>query len=584
MQSDRKIIHDIQQINSIGIVITDQEHNIQFVNKKAEQYCTEKDRNDLLHVSKQGARHFCVLHLKCEIEVITILDAFLFFIQSTNVQHFWNGDLSHIFLFKDEIKQILDSSFDGVTICDDNGVFLFQNQADQEILEKNCIGKNVRDLVNEGVFNKSATLHVLETGESVSIIQKYENGKKVLVSATPIRDKEGTIRLVLNNTRDLNKLNRLEREIAELEEQNKKIKKELQELKVKTGTQNSIQAHDPKMLQVVERALRVAKVDSLVLIQGESGVGKEGIANLIHQHSNRKDQRLIVINCGAIPEKLLESELFGYEPGAFTGANPKGKAGLFEIASDGTIFLDEIAEMPLLLQAKLLRVLQEYQVTRIGGNKPIKVNVRVIAATNRDLFEMVNEGKFREDLYYRLHIIPIFIPPLRERKADIIPLVYFFLKEIQERYGISRTFSQEVLETFLQYDWPGNVRELKNKVERISLMINKNEILITDIENEMDEGGTGTGNGKTNFDTGAWQREKVSDTKDKDKDHVFQPLKEQIEEFERNIIMETLDQFSSIRKAAIALSIDQSALVRKMQKHQIKREIVYKKNNSPKSK
>lgn len=565
------INHYIEQIHSFGVVMTDRECTIRFVNDKAKQLYAWDELKEYVNVSKHGARHFCMLQHKCEIEAIPVPDGFLFFILPINMPSYWNNDLSHIiFLFKDEIKQILDSSFDGVTICDENGVFIFQNQADQDILEKNCIGKSARDLVNQGVFNKSSTLLVLETGEPVSIIQKYENGKQVLVSATPIRDKEGKIKLVLNNTRDLNKLNRLEREIAELEEQNKSIKKELQELKVKKDAENSIQAHDPKMLQVVERALRVAEVDSLVLIQGESGVGKEGIANLIHQHSNRKDQRLIIINCGAIPEKLLESELFGYEPGAFTGANPKGKPGLFEIASGGTIFLDEIAEMPLLLQAKLLRVLQEYQVTRIGGNKPIKVNVRVIAATNRDLSEMVSEGKFREDLYYRLNIIPIFIPPLRERKGDIIPLIYYFLKEIQEKYGIRKTFSQDVLETFMQYEWPGNVRELKNKVERISLMINKSEIMLTDIENEMDE--AEKGQGKKNRNSSTLRIEKIPVAKDKE----IQPLKEQIEEFERNIIISTLEQFSSIRKAAKALYLDQSSLVRKMQKYQIKKEIVFK--------
>lgn len=569
MNNDITIKYYIEQIDSVGIVMTDQQYNIRIVNNKAEQLYTQDELKEYINTFKRGARYFCVLHNKCEVKVISIPNAFIFFIQSMSRSFYWNGDLSYIFFFKDEIKQILDSSFDGVTICDSNGVFIFQNQADQEILGKNCIGRNAQDLVDEGVFNKSATVYVLETGEPVSIIQKYDNEKQVLVSATPIRDKEGNIKLVLNNTRDLNKLNRLEREIAELEEQNKKIRKELQELRVKKDTQTFIEAHDPKMLQVVERALRVAEIDSLVLIQGESGVGKEGIANLIHQHSNRKDQRFIIINCGAIPEKLLESELFGYEPGAFTGANPKGKSGLFEIASGGTIFLDEIAEMPLLLQAKLLRVLQEYKVTRIGGNKPIKVNVRVIAATNRDLNEMVNEGKFREDLYYRLNIIPIFIPPLRERKEDIIPLIYYFLKEIQEKYKINRVFSQEVLETFMQYEWPGNVRELKNKVERISLMINKNEIMISDIKNEMDIGGKVRE--KMTINSSNLQGKKFSLSKD------MQPLKGQVEEFERNLIIETLERFSSIRKAAQALSIDQSSLVRKMQKYQIKKEIVYKK-------
>lgn len=372
----------------------------------------------------------------------------------------------------------------------------------------------------------------------------------------------------------MTKLKSLENEIIELEKQNKRMNKQLKELEVKTYTQTNLIANDPKMLSVIERAIRVAEVDSSVLIQGESGVGKEGIANLIHQNSKRKDKRLITINCGAIPEQLLESELFGYERGAFTGANSKGKQGLFEVASGGTIFLDEIGEMPLQLQVKLLRVLQESEITRIGGHKPIQIDVRIIAATNRDLRKLVKEGKFREDLFYRLNIIPILIPPLRERKEDILPIIYHFLNDIKHKYGVSRSFTPETLDRFRNLEWPGNVRQLKNLIERICLMINKPEISLRDIEHEM--------NSELITELTTIENLEINTTFNINKrfssSKEVLPLKEQIEQFERNIIIEAVNQFPSVRKAAKALKLDQSTLVRKMQKYQIYREVSYETN------
>ena len=497
----------------------------------------------------------------------------------------WGGNMSISHKVENEedmlmysLKEILNSLSDGVSIANRHGIYIYSNEAESKIhgiKGTSCVGMHAQELQNSGFVNESAVLKVLKENKSVNIIQEYKNGLKVLVSARPIRDTDGDIQYIISTTRDMTKLKDLENEIIELEKQNNKMNEQLKALELKTGTQNTLIASDPQMIKVVERTIRIASVDSSVLIQGESGVGKEGIANLIHQKSKRKDKPFITINCGAIPESLLESELFGYERGAFTGADSKGKKGLFEIASGGSIFLDEIGEMPLQLQVKLLRVLQESEITRIGGHVPIQIDVRIIAATNRDLEQLVEEGKFRVDLFYRLNIIPIVIPPLRARKEDIIPFVYHFLNEIKQKYGVSRLFTSETLEKFRNLDWPGNVRQLKNFIERICLMTNEYEISIDDIKSEMDSE-------RFNelvipsLETKALE---LNTPIELEKAFIAPtavlPLKEQVEQYERNIIVETINQFPSIRKAAKALEVDQSTLVRKMQKYGIHREVSY---------
>jgi len=236
-------------------------------------------------------------------------------------------------------------------------------------------------------------------------------------------------------------------------------------LKDRMKSENIVYASE-RMHEIVSLIVRVAKTDSTCMVQGESGVGKEIVANLIHELSERKDQPLVKVNCSAIPDTLLESELFGYERGAFTGAYQK-KLGKFELANKGTVFLDEIGDVPLSLQPKLLRVLQEREIERLGGLHPVKVDVRIIAATNKNLEEEVKQGRFREDLYYRLNIVQIEIPPLRERKEDIPLLLDFFLKRLNARHKKNvRGFSREARDVLIKHDYPGNVRELENIVER----------------------------------------------------------------------------------------------------------------------
>ncbi|PIC73379.1 sigma-54-dependent Fis family transcriptional regulator [Sporosarcina sp. P17b] len=461
---------------------------------------------------------------------------------------------------RNELNEVINSSFDGIVICDSDGIIVHQNPSYEKITglsTKDCIGRSLKELEEEGVIDASASLKALAENKDVTIIQKISTGPTVLVSAVPIRNKNGGIEKVVNNVRDLTHLNTLESEIQQLEQQNQQIHEELEFLKEQNDPQSSIIAHSDMMKDVLSRALRVAHIDSGVLIQGDTGVGKEKFVELIHRHSLRRDSPLIKINCGAIPESLLESELFGYESGSFTGANQKGKAGLFEVANGGTIFLDEIGEMPRQLQVKLLRVLQEYEITRVGGTTPIPVDIRIIAATHRNLPEMIVEGGFREDLYYRLNIIPITIPPLKDRTDDIIPLIYHFLNGINHKYGLNRTFSNEALHAFTNHDWPGNVRELQNLVERITLMSSNSEISLNDLQKELQ------------FNKGV-QFNFTEQTLDNENGEI-EPLKSRMESFEAQIIKDAIGNFPSIRQAATALKVDQSTLVRKMQKYEIER-------------
>lgn len=315
---------------------------------------------------------------------------------------------------------------------------------------------------------------------------------------------------------------------------------------------SKVVAKSVKMNQVISLARKVAETDCTVLVLGESGVGKEVIAKLIHNQSFFNKGPFIKVNCGAIPETLLESELFGYSSGAFTGAKKEGKIGKFELAHNGTIFLDEIGDLPLSLQVKLLHILEEKEVIRVGGNKPQKVNIRIIAATNKDLFDQVEAGKFRKDLYYRLNIIPIQIPPLRERRDDIMPLINHFKKLCESKYGTRRNCSIEVMNLFCSHDWPGNVRELKNMLERIYIIseldkIITPEVLVKDYLNI-------TYNYKNN--------EAVIVNK-------LGSLQEIKEEAEKKLIELALKSTGTLYKTAQILQVDKATISRKAKKYNL---------------
>jgi PAS domain S-box-containing protein len=309
-----------------------------------------------------------------------------------------------------EYKAIFESSYDGITVTDGQGITLRINPAGERIegvTSKDVEGKPLQELVQQGIYSESATLRALEKKETVTILQKVPSGKEIIVTGTPIFKDDEIIR-VITNSRDITELNDLKRELTEAHQLAEKYQSELKHLRLKQIKMKDIVIHSPKMKKILTLANHIASVDSTVLIEGESGVGKGVLNKFIYNNSKRKNGPFIKIDCGSIPETLLESELFGYEKGAFTGARKEGKIGLIELANGGTLFLDEIGEVPLNLQVKLLRVLQDREIVRIGGKNSISVDIRIIAATNRNLATMVKERTFREDLYYRLNVVPIY--------------------------------------------------------------------------------------------------------------------------------------------------------------------------------
>ncbi|MBQ8590782.1 MAG: sigma-54-dependent Fis family transcriptional regulator [Firmicutes bacterium] len=311
------------------------------------------------------------------------------------------------------------------------------------------------------------------------------------------------------------------------------------------------------MSRVVEEILSVAKYDCNVLITGDTGVGKEKVASIIQKNSGRKMQPYVKINCASISEKLIESELFGYEKGAFTGANAAGKKGYFEIADNGIIFLDEVGELPLDMQAKLLRVIQDGEFYRVGGTKPVKCNVRILSATNRNLLEMVETKEFRQDLYYRLNVFPIRVPNMNERRTEIPELVQYFLRKYNDKFGTSCSITKEAIAYMEECDWPGNIRELENTIQRLMISTKGDMINIFDVMNELH---ADVMDGvDTDFET---MVDRASGTGEV-------ALQDMVDNFEKKIIEYACDKFGSTRKAAKAIGISQTQLVRKKKKYGI---------------
>lgn len=381
-------------------------------------------------------------------------------------------------LFK-ELSAIIHSSYDGIFIADGNGVVLRLNQAYERITgirASEIVGKNMKELVEAGFYDESVTLLVIDKRETVTINQTVRKNRKILVTGNPIFDEAGNLFRVVTNVRDITELTLLQNQLLQTKEQTLKYKTELSHLRAMQIQDKEIISRSTNMLKVIELSVKVADVDSTVLINGESGTGKEMIAKLIHKHGRSVVRPFIKINCAAIPEALLESELFGYEGGAFTGAKREGKPGLFELAHTGTLFLDEVGDLPLLLQVKLLRAIQEKEIMRVGGTKPIHIDARIIAATHRNIAQMVQEGTFRQDLYYRLMVVPIYLPPLRKRKEDIPLLVMHFIDKFNQHFGYNKKIMPHVIDTLANYSWPGNVRELENVIERMMVTALGDEI------------------------------------------------------------------------------------------------------------
>jgi PAS domain S-box-containing protein len=444
---------------------------------------------------------------------------------------------------------IIESSYDGFYITDGAANTIMINKSYEVIsglTKAEVIGRNMRDLVDEGAISSSGTLLAIKLREAVTLEQEFKTGKKAIITSTPIFDENNDIIMVVTNVRDMTEIYDLKRQLVENVELTQKYYSEIEIIRRQVIGSGDIIAKDGKTLNMLRMVNKVAQLDTTVILLGETGVGKEKIATYIYKQSKRNEERFIKVNCGAIPEALIESELFGYEPGSFTGASREGKMGLFEIADKGTIFLDEVGELPLEMQVKLLRVLQEQEVERIGGKGPVKIDVRILAATNRNLEEMVGQKRFREDLYYRLNVFPVVIPPLRERKDDILPLSESMLAELNKKYKLKKQLTQSAVMELMQYRWPGNVRELRNVIERAIIMSAGDSITINDLAIRANDVGT------------------CPCSEDSEQESI--QLKAIVQGVELSYINRAYEKYRNVRDAARSLGIDPATFVRKRRK------------------
>jgi len=428
---------------------------------------------------------------------------------------------------KELLELVFDNVENGIYIVDGQGVTVGVNRTFEEMSgfsNAELAGRSLYDLVGpDNYFSGSASLLVLERKAPVTATYSTRTNRKLLVKGKPIFDDQGGIRYVINTIWDLTVVN-YNREID-----------------ADTARERLLRAEDivtcsPPMTHAIDLALRVANTSSTILLSGESGVGKSLIARMIHRTSDRKDKPFLQINCGAIPEALIESELFGYEAGAFTGADRRGKPGLFETANGGTVFLDEISELPLHLQSRLLGVIQDKAFFRVGGREVTAVDVRLIAASNKNLADLAAAGKFREDLYYRLNVVPIRLPALRERREDIPLLIRYFSDRFNRKYQTYKKLSPDLVSDLVARLWKGNVRELENLIER--LIVTSAEETITPEEAAP---AAGQRDGQHN-----------------------RSLKEMLFEQEQKILLQSLRQYGTTRRVAEALGISQASAARKL--------------------
>jgi len=452
-----------------------------------------------------------------------------------------------------ELDAIIASSDDGLWISDANGTILRINAASERLnmlQAADVVGRNIRELVAEGYIDVSVTLKVLESRKRENILQHTRSGRKLMLTGNPVFNSEGELIRVVTNERDITEIDALRAQLEAQLEKNDQIQRHMQEMQIAELTQGQIVARSANIVRAFGQARKVSQVDSTVLILGESGSGKGVVANLIHQYSSRADQPLIHVNCGAIPESLVESELFGYEKGAFTGAREKGKPGYFELADGGILFLDEVAELPIASQVKLLRFLEDGKVTRVGGTMPKTMDVRVICATHRDLEKMVAEGQFRLDLYYRLNVIPIAVPPLRERESCLLPLIQHFLAHFSTKLkgAIPPRPSRRAMDALLAYHYPGNVRELMNICERLVVMAESPRIALEDLP------------------AAIAARMETRNACTVDMLAPGETLPDTITAIERQLILQALERYGTQSKAAQALGINQSTIARKLKR------------------
>ena len=453
-----------------------------------------------------------------------------------------------------ELDAIIESSSDGLFVCDGSGRIIHMNPASARINRapaEKVIGRDYLDVAREGyVILPSAALEAIKKREVVSLLQESRYGLKLISTATPVFDDQGNIIRVVVSERDITEMDRLQRKLEEQQAIGNQFRHQVLELRQEYLDEHPVVARSPGMIKALNQALKLSEVDSTVLLLGESGVGKSLFADLIHSHSRRSDNLLIKINCGAIPETLIEAELFGYERGAFTGAFTS-KPGQLELADGGTLFLDEVAELPLASQVKLLRFMEDGQVTRLGGTGTRKVDVRIIAATNRDLEKRVEKQLFRLDLYYRLSVIPLTIPALRDRKECLLPLIRSFIDRFAERSSKPKRLTRSAIDRLSSYPFPGNVRELMNICERLVVMTDTEMIDVSDLPRAVVIGS----DDEFSAATVRWPE--------------VMSMAQILESVERAVLVEASRVCRSQQEIAAALDMSQPTVARKLQKYGI---------------
>ncbi|MEH7386118.1 sigma 54-interacting transcriptional regulator [Bacillus sp. JJ1521] len=557
----------------MGIFVVDRERNIVSYNESALQMIKMTTEN-VLHtpaekifakehidsVFRTGSTVLNQLHITTTMSVLVDyspiytpekqVDGMVIIVQDLPMVEEMANEIEYIKDLNHDMQAVLSSVYDEILVVNAKGELI--RFSDTEISQfwgvelKSLLGKNIIELEQKGLFTPSVTRLVLEQKKKISVVQETKAGKRILAVGKPVFDNNGELIRIIIASRDITETTKLKNELRHMKEISNQYKRELDDMKTKDLFYKKLIYCSPKMEEIMTQVKKIADFSSTVLINGESGVGKEVIAQAIHQLGRRSKKPFLKLNCGAIPETLLESELFGYSKGAFTGAEKNGKEGYFKQADGGVLFLDEIGEMPLHLQVKLLRVLQEQEVIPIGSTRPIKIDVQIVTATNKNLEKMVENREFREDLFYRLNVIPIHIPPLRERPEDIPLLAFHFVQQMNERYNKNYHLTPDALNLLEVHSWPGNIRELQNMIERLVVsaddeaidaeFVNRYLVLGKDMKNS---------------------RPIVT---------KIVPLQEALESVEEQLILLAIKQYKTTTKAAKALGISQSSVSRKYQK------------------
>lgn len=449
-----------------------------------------------------------------------------------------------------ELEILFESMHDGVWVIDSNGITQRVNKAMERIANVRAVdvvGKHVDEAIKLGLTSSCVTIHALKKRKAVTMFDDYGNGVRCLNTSTPIFDTNGNLWRVIACIRDISELDILKTRLDRAEMEARVYRDKLHQIESKDSNHRG-SSHAAILLE--KTIERTSKVDAPVLLLGETGTGKTVSASSIHNRSTRKDKPFITVNCGAIPAELLEAELFGYEPGAFSGASEKGKQGMFELADGGTLFLDEVAELSLQMQVKLLHVLDGVGYRRLGGVKLFIPNTRIIAATNKDFKTLIKNGEFREDLFYRLRVLVVNIPPLRDCNEDIPSLIHYFLEQANKKYGLHKTMAPEMVNFLMSNDWPGNIRELRASIELLVAMSEKNLIGVEDAPEH--------------FFIGKSRESLLSIAS-----YTPKSLKEAVEDLESRMIRDALIEGRSTYKAAKLLKTSQSTIVRKAQRYNL---------------